>query len=96
MTPLAAIIEIRIRRNRAKGNGGSYVLGDTTGAVYVVAEESRAARRVHTHMDWYVGSYARGEYGSGVSVVCPSVLDILDDLRCHFAELVGFVGSAQA
>jgi hypothetical protein len=84
MTPLLQAILTRIQRYRHQTVAGAYVLGDEDGNVYVLAEGANTtAGLVEAHMAWYVGSYARGD-----KPVFPTVADLLDDLRAHFANLV--------
>lgn len=84
MTPLAQTILTRIERYRHQMVAGTFVLGDEDGNVYVLAEGANTtAGLVDAHMDWYVGSYARGD-----KPVFPTAAEILDDLRAHFANLV--------
>lgn len=84
MTPLVQTILTRIQRYRHQTVAGSFVLGDEEGNVYVLAEGANTtASLVDAHMAWYVGSYARGD-----KPVFPTVQDLLDDLRAHFAQLL--------
>lgn len=83
MTPLLQAIAERIARYRHQTVAGAFVLADEEGNVYVLAEGANCtASLVSAHMAWYVGSY-----GCGDPPVFPSVQDLLDDLRAHFAEL---------
>ncbi|MGA0588083.1 hypothetical protein ACO2Q2_13280 [Dyella sp. KRB-257] len=83
MTPLLQIIAARIARYRHQTVAGTFVLGDEQGNVYVLAEGANCtASLVSQHMDWYVGSY-----GCGDKPIFPTVEDLLDDLRAHFAEI---------
>lgn len=84
MTPLLQTILNRIQRYRHQTVAGTFVLGDEEGNVYVLAEGANTtAALVDKHMAWYVGSYACGD-----APVFPTLQDLLDDLRCHFANLV--------
>jgi hypothetical protein len=84
MTPLLQTILTRIKRYRHQTVAGAYVLGDERGNVYVLAEGAGTTTAlIDKHMAWYVGSYARGD-----APVFPSLQDLLDDLRAHFAQLV--------
>lgn len=84
MTPLLQTILNRIQRYRHQMVAGTFVLGDEDGNVYVLAEGANTtAALVDAHMAWYVGSYARGDVP-----VFPTLQDLLDDLRAHFAQLV--------
>lgn len=84
MTPLVQTILTRIERYRHQMVAGTFVLGDEEGNVYVLAEGANTtAALVDAHMAWYVGSYARGD-----KPIFPTVQDLLDDLREHFANLV--------
>lgn len=86
MTPLAQTILRRIQRYRHQTVAGSFLLGDEDGHVYVLAEGAgTTAALLETHRAWWFGQYAQGD---GDQLVFPSVQDILDDLRCHFANLV--------
>lgn len=83
MTPLLQAILTRIKRHRHQTVAGTFVLGDEQGNVYVLAEGANTtATLVDAHMGWYVGSYARGD-----KPTLPTVQDLLDDLRAHFAQL---------
>lgn len=84
MTQLAQTILIRIRRNRHQTVAGSYLLGDADGNVYVLAEGAGTTEAlVAEHEAWLVGRYAAGS-----AVVFPLAVDLVDDLRDHYANLV--------
>ena len=91
---LADAILKRMRDNRTKTAAGSYLLGDSAGHIYLVAEGSstgHAIVRDHEHL--IVGRYAattasmQGRYVPPNGVQYPSPKDLADDLRAYYAEI---------
>ena len=71
-----------ICRKRELTGGGSYVLANAEGQLYVIAEGTIFAERlVRRHIAWLVGLYASN------GTVCPPIDAISDDLKAHYEDL---------
>jgi len=83
MNVLTQTILRRIRQHRHATNGGSYVLGDQAGNVYVLPiVVPTTAPALALHENWLLGSYA-----SGIRCSYPLEKDLKNDLIQHFHDL---------
>lgn len=83
MTVLALSILRRMRKNRHTTGAGSYLLGDESSRVYVVAEgNSTGMGFVNRNEVWTVGRYCAGLRGE-----FPMVEQLIGDLQEHFRSI---------
>jgi hypothetical protein len=83
MHALSQTILRRIRQHRHATNGGSYVLGDKAGNVYVLPIAiPTTAPLMRAHEAWLLGSYA-----GGPRCVFPTIDELEGDLTQHFHDL---------
>jgi hypothetical protein len=76
LTPLAQRIAQRIRQNRHAG-GGSYLLADAAGQVYVLCDISgTTSTALADHPDWLAGFYT----------AVPEVAQVISDLTQAFLD----------
>lgn len=93
LTQYAQAVVDRIWRIRRDENCGSYVLANGDGQVHVLSEAGLStAGIVRRNEGGIVGIYA-ADTKSGRNPVCPSVEQMVDDLRATFLEL-GFITTA--
>jgi hypothetical protein len=83
MHVLSQAILRRIRQHRHATNGGSYVLGDQVGNVYVLPiVVPTTTLLIRVHEAWLLGTYA-----SGLRCAFPTVDELHGDLTQHFHDL---------
>jgi len=83
MTVLALSILRRMRKNRHTTGAGSYLLGDESKQVYVVAEgNSTGMGFVNRNEAWTVGRYCAGLRGE-----FPMAEQLIGDLQEHFRSI---------
>ena len=83
---LADAILSRLRKVRYVTSAGCYLLGSPRGILFLLPEGSTTGHAlVRQYQHWIIARYAASTNRDTGAVLYPTLTDITDDLRAHYA-----------